>query len=66
MFFLPFFAPDLFPPEDLLAEDFFKEPPLDFFAEDDLPAEAFFEEPPPDFLAAEDLPLLPPFLDFSA
>jgi hypothetical protein len=47
----------LLPPEDLEAEDFFEEPPLDLMAED-------FVDPPLDFFAEEDLPLLPPFLDF--
>ena len=50
-FLLP---PDFFLPEDLEAEDFFEEPPLDFVAED-------FVDPPLDFFAEGEFP---PFLCF--
>jgi hypothetical protein len=53
-YFFAFFPPDFLPPEDLEAEDFFEEPPLDLLAED-------FVDPPLDFFAEEDFP---PFLGF--
>lgn len=57
----------MLPPEDLDAEDFLDDPPLDFLAEGLVDPElAFDAEPEFDFLA-EEPDLLPlPFLDFSA